>query len=410
MNEQPAKDAGSAGSGTPQDGQPQAGAQPVEQQPVNITCTRGFAGWLTRNQVSLAFSSYQSGRLYLVGVDNQGRVSFHERFLARAMGLYADPQRILLSTMFQIWRFENIQGPGQPPNACDRYYIPRVAHTTGDIDIHEIEVLGDGRIVFVNTLFSCLAYLSPIHSFQPFWRPPFISKLAAEDRCHLNGMAMRDGAPRYVTAVSQSDIVNGWRDRRSEGGCIIDITTNEIITDKLSMPHSPRWHQGQLWLLNSGTGFLGTVDLETGAFEPRVFCPGFLRGLAFHNNHAIVGLSLPRDGTFSGLQLDEELKSRDAEPWCGVQIIDLAAGDIVEWIRLEGVVTELFAVSAIPGVRWPMAAGFLNDEIHKNITIELPPGVEQMVEEAVKKPVKKKPAKRKPAKKKPVRKRASRKS
>jgi len=353
--------------------QPPAPAQP----PVNISCTRGFASWLTRNAVSLAFTSYQSGRLYLVGVDDKGRVSFHERYLARAMGMWADQQRILLSTVFQVWRFENIMTPksspdGQPSGECDRYYIPRVAHTTGDIDVHEIEVLEDGRVIFVNTLYSCLSFLSPTHSFAPFWKPPFISKLAAEDRCHLNGLAMRDGKPAYVSAVSQSDVVNGWRDRRGEGGCIIDINTNEIISDQLSMPHSPRWHEGELWVLNSGVGYLGVVDIKTGAFEPRVFCPGFMRGLAFHNGHAIVGLSLPRDGTFSGLKLDDELKKRDADPWCGIQIINLASGDIVEWIRLEGSVTELFAVSAIPGVRRPMAAGFLNDEIHKNISIELP--------------------------------------
>lgn len=342
-------------------------------QPVGISCTRGFASWLTRHNVSLAFSSYQSGRLYLVGVGPDGKLSFNERFLARAMGMWADQQRILLSTEFQIWRFENILPPGQPKDdGCDRFYVPRVAHTTGDIDVHEIEVLKDGRILFVNTAYSCLAFLSPTHSFTPFWKPSFISKLAAEDRCHLNGLALVDGEPAYVTAVSQSDVVNGWRARRAEGGCIIDIRTNEIITDKLSMPHSPRWHQGELWVLNSGTGYLGTVDIETGKFDPRVFCPGFMRGLAFHDGHAIVGLSLPRDGSFSGLQLDDELKKRDADPWCGVQIINLKSGDIVEWIRLEGPVTELFAVSAIPGVRQPMALGFLTDEIHKTISIEMP--------------------------------------
>jgi uncharacterized protein (TIGR03032 family) len=152
---------------------------------------------------------------------------------------------------------------------------------------------------------------------------------------------------------------------------VIDVATNEIVTDKLSMPHSPRWHEGQLWVLNSGTGYLGTIDMKSGAFEPRAFCPGFLRGLAFHNGHAIVGLSLPRDGTFTGLELDQELKKRDAEPWCGVQVIDLKFGDIVQWIRLEGGVSELFDVCAIPGVRRPLALGFLSDEIHQNITIEL---------------------------------------
>ncbi len=350
---------------------PPQGAAPEQPQPVNISCTRGLADWLVRNNVSLAFTSYQTGRLYLVGVDNQRRVSFHERHLARAMGLWADPQRLVVSTLFQVWRFENILSPNQPAGSPDRHYVPRVAHTTGDLDIHDIGVMGDGRIVFVNSLFSCLATLSPTHAFRVFWKPEFISKLAAEDRCHLNGLAMKDGQPAYVTATSRSDVVTGWRNRRAEGGCIVDVASNAIVTEKLSMPHSPRWAGNQLWVLNSGTGHLGTVDLATGAFEPRVFCPGFLRGLAFHNNHAIVGLSLPRDGSFSGLQLDDELKKRDADPWCGVQIINLGSGDIVEWIKLEGGVSELFDVQVLPGVRWPVATGFLNEEIHKLYTYEV---------------------------------------
>ena len=141
--------------------QPPASGPPAPAQPppVNISCTRGLAHWLLQNQVSLAFTSYQTGRLYLVGVNNKGQVSFHERFLARAMGLWADPQRLVVSTLFQVWRFENVLGPNPPAGAPDRHYVPRVAHTTGDLDIHDIGVMADGRIVFVNSLFSCLATL-----------------------------------------------------------------------------------------------------------------------------------------------------------------------------------------------------------------------------------------------------------
>ncbi len=348
----------------------EAEQQAAAQAPVNISCTRGLADWLVQNQLSLGFTSYQSGRLYLTGVDADMRVAFHERFFSRAMGLWSDTQRILVSSIFQIWRLENVLAPGEVVNGFDRHYVPRIAHTTGDINVHEIGVTKDGVIIFVNTLYSCLALLSDTHSFKPYWAPPFISKLAAEDRCHLNGLAMRDGQPTHVTAVSRSDVVNGWRDRRVEGGCLIDIASNDIVTEKLSMPHSPRWHGDDLWVLNSGTGYLGTVDMKSGAFEPRVFCPDFLRGLAFHNGFAIVGLSLPRDGSFSGLELDGELEKRDAEPWCGIQIIDLRSGDIVHWIRIEGAVTELFDVCVLPGVRTPFCTGILTNEIHTAISIE----------------------------------------
>jgi uncharacterized protein (TIGR03032 family) len=188
-------------------------------------------------------------------------------------------------------------------------------------------------------------------------------------RDHAFDLVSRSDADHTSHDGTQLSITR--RDRRAEGGCLVDVASDRIVTEKLSMPHSPRWHGERLWVLNSGTGHLGTVDLATGAFEARVFCPGFLRGLAFHNGHAIVGLSLPRDGSFAGLQLDNELKRRDAEPWCGVQVINLASGDIVEWIRLEGDVTELFDVRVLPGVRRPTATGFLNDEIHRGFTIEV---------------------------------------
>ncbi|MBU1213179.1 MAG: TIGR03032 family protein [Alphaproteobacteria bacterium] len=337
---------------------------------VGIACSRGLPSWLRRNNVSLAFTSYQSGRLYLVGISEEDKLAFHERFFARAMGLYADEQRLVLATAYQVWRLENTLAIGGEHEGHDRYFVPRTAHTTGDIDIHELALLDDERIVFVNTMYSCLATLSKTHSFRPFWKPPFISKLAAEDRCHLNGLAMRDGKPSHVTAASKSDAVYGWRDRRDEGGCVIDVAANEVVTEQLSMPHSPRWYKNELWVLNSGTGYLCVIDTSTGKSDPRVFCPGFLRGLAFHNGHAIVGLSRPRDGTFSGLQLDDELKRRDAEPRCGVHIINLASGDVVNWIEFTGGVAELFDVQVLPGVRRPMAAGILNDEIHHFITVE----------------------------------------
>jgi uncharacterized protein (TIGR03032 family) len=344
-------------------------SRPAQAPTSQISCTRGLADWLTRQQLSLAFTSYQSGRLYLCGTD-QGRVHFHERFFVRAMALWADQQRLLLSSLYQVWRFENVLRPGERgAQGEDRQYIPRFATTTGDLDIHEVAVMSDGRIVFVNTLYSCLATLSQVHSFRPLWKPKFISKLAAEDRCHLNGLAMANGRPAYVSVVCRSDIVNGWRDRRAEGGSIIDVNSGEVVTERLSMPHSPRLHDGRLWVLNSGTGHLGTVDLAAGRFEPHTFCPGFLRGLDFHNGHAVVTLSLPRH-SFAGLALDDELKRRDAEPWCGVQIIDLRSGDVVHWIRIDGEIRELFDIRVLPGTLKPMSTGIVSEEIQTVITVE----------------------------------------
>ncbi|WP_239651693.1 TIGR03032 family protein [Neosynechococcus sphagnicola] len=289
------------------------------------------------------------------------------------MGLWADGSQLYLSTLYQLWRFDNALEPGQLYQGYDRLYVPRLSYVTGDLDIHDlvrVSIEGTPQLLFINTLFSCLATVSETHSFVPLWQPPFITRLAAEDRCHLNGLAVVAGQPRYVTAVSRSDVADGWRDRRQDGGCVIDIASNEIILSGLSMPHSPRWHQERLWLLNSGTGFLGYVDLKQGQFEPVTFCPGYLRGCALYGNFAVVGLSKPRHNkTFSGLALDDALQQRDAEPRCGLGVIDLRTGDLVHWVRLEGVVEELYDVVVLPQVRQPMAIGFRTDEVRRIIRI-----------------------------------------
>ena len=357
---------------------------------LEINASRQFIPWLFEQNLSLAFTTYQAGKLFFIGLQPDGRLSVFERTFERCMGLYAQADSLYMSSLYQLWRFENILAAGQIHDNYDALYLPQVGYVTGDLDIHDIALgkaegkgqkaegeqqnslpyQGGASLLFINTLFSCLATVSETHSFTPLWQPPFISKLAAEDRCHLNGLALRDGQARYVTAVSQSDVADGWRDKRVDSGCLIDVESNEILLTGLSMPHSPRWYRDKLWLLNSGTGEFGYADLEQGSFQPIAFCPGYQRGLAFHGDFAIVGISQPRHNkTFSGLPLDEQLQAKNAEPRCGLLVLDLRTGDIVHSLRLEGVVEELYDVAALPGVRRPMAIGFKTDEIRRTITM-----------------------------------------
>jgi uncharacterized protein (TIGR03032 family) len=333
-----------------------------------ISVSRGLGAWLKSHATSLAFTSYQTGQLFLVGVQPNGTVSFNQQNFTRAMGVHYQPGRLYLGTYFQLWRLENMLLPGQVGNGhFDNVFVPRNAQVTGDIDIHELGVNAQGQVVFVNTRYSCLAVPDRTHSFRAIWKPPFISKLAAEDRCHLNGLAMDKGEPAYVTAVSKSDALSGWRERRGEGGMLIDVRTNKIVTDKLSMPHSPRVHGGKVYALDSGRGQIVEISAK-GKIRDIAFCPGFLRGLSIHEGHAIVTVSLPRNGTFTGLKLDDEMTQRAATPWCGVFIVNMTSGDIVEWIRLEGQITELFDVTAMPGIRCPMAIGPNSPEIASTIS------------------------------------------
>jgi uncharacterized protein (TIGR03032 family) len=339
--------------------------------PLEVYASRYFLDWMMSENLSLGLTTYQSSRLLLLGT-HASRISGFERIFDRAMGLYATTDRLWLSSKYQIWQLDNVLTDDQRYNEFDKLYIPRIGYTTGDLDVHDLVVDQTGRIIFVSSLLNCLATVSAQNSCTPLWKPPFISKLVNEDRCHLNGLAMVDGQPAYVTACSRSDVVDGWRDRRRNGGCVIDLKTNEVILQGFSMPHSPRWYQNKLWLLNSGVGDFGYLDLKNGEFEPVVFAPGYLRGLAFWQHYAIVGLSKPRsnDKTFSGLELEDRLIEKQSDPFCGVLVIDLNIGSIAHWLKLEGVVTELYDVQVLPNVKRPMAIGFQTDEIARLLTLD----------------------------------------
>lgn len=334
---------------------------------LQLLASRHFTDWLAEQRVSLALSTYQSNKLFLLGLRPDGQLSGFERTFTRCMGLWSDGQTIWLTSQFQIWRLENALPSGDLADGFDRLYVPRIGYVTGDIDAHDIAPDAQGRPIFVNTLFGCLATVSERESFRPLWRPPFLSKLAAEDRCHLNGLAVSAGVPRYVTACAASDVVDSWRDQRTSGGCVIDVSSNQTVARGLSMPHSTRLAGERLWLLDSGNGFFGFVDLTKGEFQRVAFCPGYARGLALVGNYAVVGLSKPREQTFAGLSLDAELQQRGATSRCGLQVIDLTSGDVVHWLRIEGGVDELYDVVALPGVVRPKAFGFKTDEIRRQV-------------------------------------------
>lgn len=343
---------------------------------VAYSMSPGLVGRMVSHHFSIAFTSYQSGLLYMLGVKPGGVVAhLHQSGQPRPMGLsFSTTGQLTMTGGFHVIRFENVLAPHEKVNhQFDACFVPRQVHFTGALDAHDIGMGPGGEPVFVNTRFNCLSGVDPRHSFNPVWRPPFITGLVDEDRCHLNGLAMDNEGPAYVTAVSRSDTIDGWRDRRADGGVVIDVRSGEIVCEGLSMPHSPRMHRGELWLLNSGTGELGIVkdlDKGKGRFEPRAFCPGFLRGLSFYDNLAFVGLSKPRYKRFEGLALDERLQRADSEPWCGIQIIDLANGSCVDWFRIDGFVGELYDVEVLPGMICPMTVGLGSPDLAQLITYE----------------------------------------
>ena len=352
---------------------------------LDVSNPDAFAAWLKTHNIALAFSTYRANRLIFVGRSDAGKLKLHERLFDRPMGLYVDDtpegRSLWMAGRSQVWRFDDLLEPGQHHEGGDRLYVPAACYTTGEVNAHEIVLVPDAHganePLFVNTAFSCLATLGRGSSFVPTWQPPFITQLSADDRCHLNGLALLNGVPTWATACGTLDAPAAWRDARSGGGVVLHIPTGVVVASGLTMPHSPRWHQGRLWLLNSGTGELGWIDdskKDGQQFVPLCFMPGFARGLAFvtsdgegggERSFAVVGLSKLRSPQFTGLPLEKKLHSMQLPVGCcGLRVIDLATGQIIHSLDLPEPIDELFDVVVLPGAQQPRALGLQTEDIH----------------------------------------------
>lgn len=319
--------------------------------PLRSSHTTSFPTLLSELGASVFVTTYQAGKLVVLRAEGES-LNTHFRALHSPMGLAVDRHKLAVGTPGHVWLFQNVPAVGRRLNAervVDACFLPRSSHVTGNILVHELAWSGE-ELWVVNTRFSCLCTLDRFHSFVPRWKPPFITALAPEDRCHLNGVGLVDGQPRFVTALGHTDDVSGWRANKARGGILMDVPSREIILGGLSMPHSPRWRNGQLWMLESGKGHVGIVDLRTGRFETVAELPGFTRGLDFIGDYAFIGLSQVREtAVFSGIDITTRLPERS----CGVWVLNVVTGQTVAFVKFEEAVQEIFAVQVLPGVRWP---------------------------------------------------------
>ncbi|MFG0329680.1 MAG: TIGR03032 family protein [Phycisphaerales bacterium] len=317
--------------------------------------SRGLPDLLRDLGVSLLATTYQAGKL-LAFSSNEGRLSLLMRSFPHPMGIAVRPDRMALGCQYDVWFLRNhpelVDRSGERVG-YDSFFVPRRSHVLGDIALHEIAwgAPSDARpdepeLWIVNTRFSCLCTLNDEHSFVPRWRPPWITEIAAEDRCHLNGVAMDDGRPRYVTVLARTNAAQAWRDEKRSGGAIVDLASGDDVVGGLCMPHSPRLYRDRLWALNSGAGELVTIDRERGVVDSVVArFPGFARGLAFVDRFAFVGLSQAREtAVFGELPILEE----GLELRCGVEIVDIESGEQVGRITFEKGCRELFDVQIAP--------------------------------------------------------------
>ena len=315
--------------------------------------TSNFPELLSQLGISLLVSTYQAGKVIVVR-EQEGALNTHFQGFMSPMGMAYQHStgKLAIGTRHEVWELTNQRDVApklEPKNFHDAAFLPRRRHYSGDIRIHEIGWVGD-EIWAVNTRFSCLCTFDRENSFTPRWRPPFITAYAPEDRCHLNGMAIVDGRPRYVTLLGEGDEAGDWRKNKVSGGGVMDVETNQILLRGLSMPHSPRVYASRFWFLESGFGTLSTADLQSGTKQTIARLPGFTRGLDFYGNLAFIGLSQVREtATFSGIPLVDELKERT----CGVWVVDIRNGQTVAFLRFEGAVQEIFSVQVLPSILHP---------------------------------------------------------
>jgi len=324
--------------------------------------TNEMPEFLAKLGVSLFVSTYQAQRVMALA-SNGAKLSILMRVLERPTGIALKDRRAAIVTKRQVWFFKDSgvtrdsDGRVLPYDLC---LVPRQSYVTGDIAGHEAAWHGDDLIV-VNTRFSCLCKLDPAWSFVPVWKPPFVSQCVPEDRCHLNGLVLDEDGPRFVTALGEGDTKESWRESKVNGGVIVDVRSNEIITRGIAMPHSPRFYADKLWVLESGTGSLQVVDLDSGVRTTVVKLPGYLRGLSFYDRYAFVGLCKIRGDreTFGGMPIEENVE----ELKCAIYVIDISSGQPVGFIEFTKGIEELFDVCVLPGAKNPHIIGFEEDTL-----------------------------------------------
>lgn len=301
--------------------------------------------------MSLVLSTYQAGKVILLSSDGENITQLYRDF-DRPMGIALSGDMLALALRLNVAIFRSDSTLARTyPNRPDRYdslYVPIAINKTDFIDTHDLCFTSQG-LVAVNTAFSCLVKVDGTFSFQPVWKPPFIPDFRAVDYCHLNGMSTDDrGDVCYVTGFGQTSSPEGWRANKLQGGFIMDTRSNEVVVEGLGMPHSPRLYGGSLYLLASATEELLRVDLVTRTAERIAKVPGFIRGLAFRDKYAFIGISkLRKSHTFGDLPIANRKIA------AGVAIIDLETGERAGEILYSDELSEVYDVRVLPGKRRP---------------------------------------------------------
>jgi len=305
---------------------------------------------LLKLKCSIAISTYQAGKLIFISPKDDDSLVQLPRTFEKPMGVAQDEKndKLALACKDEVIVFSNSKDLAshypKSPGKYDALYMPRITYHTGPLDIHDLSFGSDGSLFAVNTLFSCIIKIDSNYNFSPYWTPPFIDKIVSEDRCHLNGMAMEDGIPKYASAFNQGNSLQSWRENITKSGVIFDLESNEVVAGNLAMPHTPRLFGGELYTLLSATGELIKIDIKTGKYDVVVKLDGFVRGMSLHKDYLFIGLSKLRkkSSTFGKLDFAEQANQS------GIMVIHLPTGSIAGKITYLTSVDEIYDVHVIP--------------------------------------------------------------
>ena len=337
--------------------------------PFACTHSPNFPQILSQLNCTIAISTYQAGKVVFVSAVNQQRLSQLPRTFKRAMGIAVNGDKMAIATQNEIVLLRNspqlAHAYPKKPGVYDGLFMPQATYYTGHLDMHDLHFGNNNTLWGVNTSFSCLCKIDSDYSFTPVWQPHFISKLVSEDRCHLNGLAMQDGEPMYVSALGKGDSHQSWRDNITGGGIIMHIPSNEIIVEGLAMPHAPRIYDGKLYCLLSAKEELICVDPEKGTYDTVAKIPGFVRGMARHGDFLFIATSKLRENssTFKHLKIDK------ASAVAGIKIFHLPSAKIVAELAWQMSVDEIYDVQILSGMSRPNILNTYTDDHYKALLL-----------------------------------------
>ncbi len=334
----------------------------ADENPFNYHHTKSFAQILHALKSSLVLSTYQTGKVVMFSPKNESQMIQLPRNFRKPMGVASHEKHLAIACLNEVIMTHRSQNAAKAypnkPNVYDAIYLPRSSHYTGAVDTHDI-CYGQGGLWAVITQFSCIAQLDPRFSFLPKWKPHFISEVAPGDRCHLNGMTMKNGIPKYVTALGKSDVAGGWRENKLNGGILMDVETNEVLLEGLAMPHSPRLVGDEIYYLQSADGELWKYHVPSKSNEKICEVPGFARGMSFYQNYLFIGLSKIREDSKDFGKMPIASKN----PIAGVAIVNLRSKKVEGVLEYKSAVKELYDVHILPNVLRPNILNNVN-EIH----------------------------------------------